>query len=196
MLMSGATMSLASMLAILDPAIEHVLSQGLYRDQSLVLLVDCLELLPFSDDPAGGIARVEVLDKFEHRPYQFRDVITAMGYTRSEAAVPLLLKIARGKSGLQSIETPWLESLGRLNTDTSRRTLLSFIDPDTLRRRQSRLRPSQRGNLCGVRRRRGTRGFRTQAEASRLKRGQTDRNPTETPSRHLWRARLFRYDGS
>lgn len=106
------------------------------------------------------------------------------------------LKIARGKSGLQSIETPWLESLGRLNTDTSRRTLLSFIDPDTLRRRQSRLRPSQRGNLCGVRRRRGTRGFRTQAEAPRLKRGQTDRNPTETPSRHLWRARLFRYDGS
>jgi hypothetical protein len=112
-------------------AIEHVLSQGLYRDQSLVLLVDCLELLPFSDDPAGGIARVEeVLDKFEHRPYQFRDVVTAMGYTRSEAAVPLLLKIARGKSGPHSIETPWLESLGRLNTDTSRRTLLSFIDPD------------------------------------------------------------------
>jgi hypothetical protein len=59
MLMSGATMSLASMLAILDPAIEHVLSQDLYRDQSLVLLVDCLELLPFSDDPAGGIARVQ-----------------------------------------------------------------------------------------------------------------------------------------
>jgi hypothetical protein len=39
-------------LAILDPAIEHVLSQGLYRD-----LVDCLELLSFSDDPAGDIAR-------------------------------------------------------------------------------------------------------------------------------------------
>jgi hypothetical protein len=131
MFMSGATMSLASMLAILDPAIEHVLSQGLYRDQSLVLLVDCLELLPFSDDPAGGIARVEeVLDKFEHRAYQFRDVVTAMGYTRSEAAVPFLLKIARGKSGLQNIETPWLESLGRLNTDSSRRALLSFIDPD------------------------------------------------------------------
>jgi NACHT conflict system protein len=131
MLMSGATMSLASMLAILDPGIEHALSQGLYRDQSLVLLVDCLELLPFSEDPAGGIARVEeVLDKFEHRAYQFRDVVTAMGYTRSEAAVPFLLKIARGTNGLQNIETPWLESLGRLNTDSSRRALLSFIDPD------------------------------------------------------------------
>src|SRR5260221_5635646 len=54
LLMSGATMSLASMLAILDPAIEHVLSQGLYRDQSLVLLVDCLELLYLSDEHARG----------------------------------------------------------------------------------------------------------------------------------------------
>ncbi len=131
LLMSGATLSLSSMRAILDPAIEHALSQGLYRDQSLTLLVDCLELLPFSDDPANGIARVQdVLDKFEHRAYQFRDIVTAMGHSRSEAAVSFLLKMAQGKGGLQNIETPWLESLGRLNTDSSRRALLSFIDPD------------------------------------------------------------------
>jgi hypothetical protein len=131
LLMSGATLSLDSMRAVLDPAIEHVISQGMYRDQSLTLLIDCLELLPFSDDPAAAILRIEeVLEKFEHRPYQVRDLVTAMGYTRSEAAVSFLLKVARSKSALQNLETAWLEALGRLNTESSRQTLLSFVDPE------------------------------------------------------------------
>jgi hypothetical protein len=51
LLLSGATLSLDSMLSVLDPAIEHTLSQGLYNDQNFLLLVSCLELLPFSDNP-------------------------------------------------------------------------------------------------------------------------------------------------
>jgi hypothetical protein len=78
LLMSGATLTLECMRSVLDPAIEEVLSQGLYRDQSLTLLVDCLELLPSGDDTAGAIVRIEeVLDKFEYRPYQFRDLVSA-----------------------------------------------------------------------------------------------------------------------
>jgi HEAT repeat protein len=130
LLLSGATLPLDSMLSVLDPAIEHTLSQGLYNDQNLSLLVDCLELLPFSDDPARAIARIEeVLSRFQYRPYQVRDLVTAIGHTRSEAAVPFLLNLARGQGGLQNMEDAWIEALGRLNMPAGRDVLLSFVDP-------------------------------------------------------------------
>jgi HEAT repeat protein len=130
LLMSGATLSLDSMLAVLDPAIEYTLSRGLYNDQNLSLLVDCLELLPFSDNPAQAIARIEeVTARFPNRPYRFRDLVTAMGHTRSEAAVQFLLNLARGQDGVRNMEHTWIEALGRLNVPAARETLLSFIDP-------------------------------------------------------------------
>jgi hypothetical protein len=74
LLLSGAKLTLASMLAVLDPAIEHTLSQRPYDDQNLSLLVDCLELLLFGDDPARAIARIEqVIADFRHWSYRFRD---------------------------------------------------------------------------------------------------------------------------
>jgi hypothetical protein len=107
-----------------------LLSQGLYNDQNLSLLVDCLELLPFSDDPARAIMRIEdVMGRFQYRPYQFRDLVTAMGHTRSEAAVPFLLNLARGQGGLQNVEDEWIMALGRLNVAAARDVLLGFIDP-------------------------------------------------------------------
>jgi hypothetical protein len=131
MLQSGAVLTLDSMLAVLDPAIEHTLSQGLYNDQNLSLLVDCLELLPFSNAPERAIARIEeVMARFEHRPYHFRDLVTALGYTRSEAVVPFLINLARGKGGLQNMDDAWIKALGHLNVPAARRVLLSFIDPE------------------------------------------------------------------
>ena len=133
LLLSGASLTLASMLTVLDPAIEHLLSQGLYRDQNLTVLTDCLELLPFSDDCAGAIARIEVvLSRFEHRPYQFRDLVVALGHSRSDAAVGFLLNLAHSNGGLQNMEDAWIEALGRLDLPSSRQALLSFVDPQIL----------------------------------------------------------------
>jgi hypothetical protein len=131
LLLSGATLTLDSMLSVLDPAIEHTLSQGLFDDQSLLLLVDCLELLPFSDDPSRAIARIEeVMARYKYRPYQFCDLVTALGHSRSEAAVGFLLSVARGNGGLQNMDDTWIEALGRLNVPGARQVLLSFIDPE------------------------------------------------------------------
>jgi hypothetical protein len=131
LLMSGATLRLDSMLGVLDPAIEHTLSRGLYNDQNLSLLTDCLELLLFSDDVARAIERIEeVMSPFQYRPYQFRKLIVALGYCRSEAAVEFLLKLARGTGGLQNIEDAWIEALGRLGVPSARQILLSYIDPE------------------------------------------------------------------
>jgi HEAT repeat protein len=131
LLVSGAILQLDSMLGVLDPAIEHALSQGLYNEQNLLLLTDCLELLLFSDDTARAITRIEeVMSRFQYRPYQFRKLIVALGYCRSEAAVEFLLKLARGTGGLQNIEDAWIEALGRLNVPAARDVLLSYIDPE------------------------------------------------------------------
>ncbi len=130
LLISGAILPFDSMLAVLEPAIRKTLSQGLYNDQSLSLLIDCLELLPFSDDPARAIARIEeAMSRFEYRHYRFRDLVTAMGQIRSEAAVPFLLKLARDKGGLQNMEDTWIEAMGRLDIPSARNALLSFTDP-------------------------------------------------------------------
>jgi hypothetical protein len=103
----------------------------MYNDRDVSLLVDCLELLPFSDDPVRAISRVsEVVGRFQHRPYLFRDIVAAMGHTRSEAAVPFLLEFARGRSGLQNMGDTWIGALGRLNVPAARNALLSFIDPE------------------------------------------------------------------
>jgi len=131
LLLSGAALTLDTMLKVLDPAIENLLSQGLYNDQNLTLLTDCLSLLPFSDDPARGLRRIEeVMSRFEYRPYQFRDLVAALGHSRSEAAVEFLLKLARGTGGLQNMEDTWIHALGRLNLPAARQVLLSFIDPE------------------------------------------------------------------
>jgi HEAT repeat protein len=127
---SGAMLTLNSMLTVLDPAIEHAMSQGLYNGQNLALLTDCLELLLFGDDPARAVARVEqVMSRFQYRPDQFRDLVVALGHTRSEAAVGLLLNLARGTGGVQNMDDAWVEALGRLGMPTARSTLLSFVDP-------------------------------------------------------------------
>jgi hypothetical protein len=132
LLLSGATLDLAQMLAVLDPAIEHAVSQRLH-DENLSLLFHCLELLPFSDDPVGALARIEEVmakAKFKYHPYQVGELITALGHTRSEAAVPFLISVARGKGVDLHIADAWIRSMGRLNTESARRALLSIVDPD------------------------------------------------------------------
>ena len=119
------------MLNVLDPAIKHLLSQGFYNDQNLWLLTDCLEMLLFSDDPARAITRIKnVMTHFRYRPHRLHNLVTALGHTRSEAAVEFLLNLAQGEGGLQNIDDAWIEALGRLNLPPARRVLLSFIDPN------------------------------------------------------------------
>lgn len=56
--------------------------------------------------------------------------MTAVGHSRCDEAVPLLLRFASGDAnGSPLIASEWGEALAALNTKESRRILLSFIDP-------------------------------------------------------------------
>ena len=130
LLLSGVTPSLNSMLSVLDPTIEDLLSKGLYHDQNLMLLTGCLELLLFSDDAVGAVAFIEgVMSRFRYRPYQFRWLAVAAGHSRSEAAVGFLVNLTRVSGGLQNMEGIWIEALARLNSPASRQILMSYVDP-------------------------------------------------------------------
>lgn len=131
MLSAGALLTTDAMMEVLDPTIDHLRAQGLYNDQNLTLLTDCLRLLPFGDDPAKAVRPIEqVLSSFEYRAYQFRELVEALGHSRADVAEDFLLAFARQPGGVQNMEDVWIDALGRLSTATAQRALLSFIDPD------------------------------------------------------------------
>jgi hypothetical protein len=115
---------------VLNPAIERLFERGVHQEQQLSLLMACLELLPFGDDPERGIARIrQVLTRLKVRPHNAQGLIVALGYSRSSVAVPLLIHLAKGKGGLGNNMDPWVQALGRLATPAARRTLLAYVDP-------------------------------------------------------------------
>lgn len=130
LLISGARLTTATIFAVLNPAIEALFTRGIHQESELSLLMDCLVLLPFGDNPDRGIARIrQVLARLTHRPHSIQDLITALGYSRSKAAVPLLIQLGRGKGGLGENMDVWVQALGRLATPSARRTLLAYVDP-------------------------------------------------------------------
>jgi hypothetical protein len=129
LLMSGATLSLGSILTVLGPVIDE--TKNIRTEQDIGLLFDCLELLPFSDDPANAIAYIEkAIGTPRYWPHQYRDLILAVGHARSDAAVSFLLNVACNRDGFRDMVDVWLEALGRLDTPASRNAVLSFIDPE------------------------------------------------------------------
>ena len=131
LLISGASLTTASIFAVLNPVIDKMFQRGIHQDQNLSLLMHCLELLPFGDDPDRGVARIrQVVGRMTYRPHNIQALITALGYSRSKAAVPLLLHLAKGKGGPGYNAVHWVQALGRLATPTARRTLLAYVDPD------------------------------------------------------------------
>jgi hypothetical protein len=131
LLFSGARLGAQESLKVLNPAIEYALSHS-YEQQAAYLLQRCLCFLPFVDPPSTGIARIkEVIAATRVLDYELREVVTALGYSRSNVAFELLLELATaGGNGFNAIAGEWIEALAALDTPESKRVLLSFVDPD------------------------------------------------------------------
>src|SRR4030042_6534081 len=56
LLFSGVQLPTEATLNVLNPTIEDMIAQGLWNDQNRSLLMDCLCLLPFVNNPSIGIA--------------------------------------------------------------------------------------------------------------------------------------------
>ena len=120
------------MLNTVNLVIEEVCKSGIYvNDQDSGLLKSALCLLPFVDNPAAGISRIrEVLAKIRIPPHELADIISALGYSRSPAALALLRELAESDPiRIEQSLRAWINALAKLNLPESKEILLSFLNP-------------------------------------------------------------------
>ena len=129
LLMAGVVLPATNVFALVDSILER--TEKRMQDSDKYLLRRILALCAFVDDPATGIAKVgDVLPKLRLRGYELRELITALGESRSDAAVDLLYELASKEQTFEQCEESIINALAALDTPRARELLLGFVDPD------------------------------------------------------------------
>src|ERR1700687_1279542 len=91
--MARVTWPPTTAIALLDPFLER--TDKWMQDSDKYLLRRILALCAFVNDAPAGIAKMrEVLARKRLYAYELREVVTALGESRSDAAVDLLYELA------------------------------------------------------------------------------------------------------
>ncbi len=115
--------------ALLDPLLER--TDKWMHDSDKYLLRRILALCAFVDDVPAGIARIrEVLSKRRLYAYDLREILTALGESRSRAAVDLLYELAADAQTFEHCEDNFISAFAALDTPRARDFLLGLVDPD------------------------------------------------------------------
>jgi len=128
----GIPLRMAEVMEVLGPTIGELRAGGIHGDnQNAWLLQRCMALLPFVDPPVEGIAKVrEMLPEMRWRLYELGGVVGALGASRAEAAMDVLLEVAgTDGSGVEAMGEPWIKAVAALGGKRSNAILLSFVDP-------------------------------------------------------------------
>jgi hypothetical protein len=130
-LFSGGTVPFETAHAILESVLAQMTPQRYFQDdQGRGLVTSLLCLLPYTDQPGRGIARIrEVLAEGRLYGYHLRGLLTALGHSRAPGALALLTEFAGpGTSTFSTVATEWIEAVGNLGGRDSATTLLAFIE--------------------------------------------------------------------
>lgn len=132
LLFSGAPLPAKRVLEVLNPAIEHAMTVPYNRQQADYLLSRCLCLLPFVEPPSQGIARIREIEPIKRMwGYEFQGLVAALGYSRCNDALELLIDMAKSEEQrLEGITGDWIDAVANIGTPEAIRTILSFIDPE------------------------------------------------------------------
>jgi hypothetical protein len=141
LLMAGVVLPATTAFALVDSILER--TEKWMQDSDRYLLRRILALCPFVDDPAAGIAKMrDVLGKRRLWGYELRELVTALGESRSDAAIDLLYELASDAQRFEQCEDNIINAIAALDTPRARELLLGFVDPDirgiALRRRPHR----------------------------------------------------------
>ena len=129
LLSSGVVLPTASAIALVNAVFERRQKYGL-QDHDKGLIKCCLNLLPFVDDPPKGIQKLcEIVAIARFAPHECRDVVIALGESRSDAALDVLRDFALRQQDLEHYDELWINAVARLDTPAARDLLLSFVDP-------------------------------------------------------------------
>ena len=129
LLLAGVSLPAATVFALVDSFLQR--TNEWMQDTDRYLLRRILALCPLVDDPAAGIARVrEVLAKRRLYGHELREVVTALGESRSDAATDLLRDLASDERTFEQLEAEFVQAIAALDTPGARELLLGFIDQD------------------------------------------------------------------
>ncbi|MBS9403086.1 hypothetical protein KG088_05540 [Halomonas sp. TRM85114] len=129
LLMAGVVLPAAIAFALVDSIVER--TESWMQDSDRHLLRRILALCPFVDDPAAGIAKMrDVLGKRRLRGYELRELVTALGESRSDAAVDLLYELASDVPTFEQCEDNFINAYAALDTPRAHELLVGFVDPD------------------------------------------------------------------
>ena len=129
LLMAGVVLPATTAFGLVDSVLER--TEKWMSDSDRHLLCHVLTLCPFVDDPSAGIAKMrEVIEKRRLRRYELRELVTALGESRSDSAADLLFELASDPQTLEQCEDNFINALAVLDTPRARELLAGFVDPD------------------------------------------------------------------
>jgi hypothetical protein len=129
LLMAGVVLPTTTAFALVDSILER--TEKSMRDSDRYLLHRILALCPFVDDPAAGMAKMrDVLGKRRLWGYELRELVTALGESRSDAAIDLLYELASDAHMFEEYEDDFINAVAALDTPRARDLLMSFVDPN------------------------------------------------------------------
>ena len=126
LLIAGVVLPAETAIALTDSVLNR--TGDWMQESDKDLLCRMLALLPLVDDPTAGIAKMRsVVGKQRLRGSQLNELATALGESRSDAAVDLLCEFSRDGHIFGGIV---VNGLATLDTPRARELLLGHVDPD------------------------------------------------------------------
>lgn len=129
LLMAGVVLPANTLFALVDSIVERTTRS--MQDSDRYLLRRILALCPFVDSPAAGIAKMrDVLRKSRLWAYELRELVTALGESRSDTAIDLLYELASDAQTFEQCEDNFITAFAAFDTPRANELLLGFVDPD------------------------------------------------------------------
>lgn len=130
LLFGGVVLPTESTMTLMDPCLERWRKYGV-QQQDQWLLKRYLCLLPFVDDPAKGIERMQqLISELRICGYELREVVDALGHSRCDQVLPVIVELGSDKARAEQLGDAWINAVAAVNTPEARNLLLSFVDPE------------------------------------------------------------------
>jgi hypothetical protein len=131
MLYEGAILPNEQTLAIIMPVVDELNSKW-HSDNERSLFSMSFSIMPFLEDARAGIAVLaELLERTRLSFEGIRKVVSALGHSRCNEAVDLLVSIASKEGIANSLGDLWINAVAVLDTPRAQDILMSFIDPES-----------------------------------------------------------------
>ena len=129
LLIAGVILPSTTVFTLVDSILK--VTEPWEADSHRRLLCRAVALCPFVDDPLAGIAKIrDVLCKGRLEIRDLAELLTALGESRSDAAVDLLHELASDARTFEHCSENFYNAVAKLNTPRARELLVGFVDPD------------------------------------------------------------------